>query len=66
MFLFLKTVKTKPEPPQKNPFKDRIKENAIDEDKDLKEILRRYDSILRAFVLRGYFKLIEVFYILPY
>ena len=44
----------------KNPFKDGKDEFPVDEALNELEVLGRYDSMLRAFVLRGYFKLYKV------
>ena len=69
-YIFLKTkilfqpreVKVKPmnTDSSKNPFKDGKDEFPVDEALNEIEVLGRYDSILRAFVLRGYFKLYKV------
>lgn len=53
-------TRTKTKPLFKNPFKDSLAETALDENPNLVEILRRYDSAIRALVLRGYYKLLEV------
>ena len=44
----------------KNPFKDNKDEFPVDDLQNEIEVLGRYDAIIRAFVLRGYFKLYEV------
>ena len=59
--LELQPIKPKHSDGSKNPFKDGKEEFAVDKELNEIEVLGRYDSILRALVLRGYFKLYEVF-----
>lgn len=60
--LELQPIKPNHSDGSKNPFKDGKEEFPVDKELNEIEVLGRYDSILRAFVLRGYYKLYEVFY----